>query len=101
MRSDLPELLIDDGLYCYDDDDTFSDSTYEYGDDDDDDVTFGVGAPPLPPPPPAAANDPVATYVRQMVGNTHEDIDGFFSFMITRAQHARAVAARASDSQEP
>ena len=36
-----------------------------------------------------------------MVGNTHEDIDGFFSFMITRAQHARAVAARASDSQEP
>ena len=51
--------------------------------------------------PAAAANDPVATYVRQMVGNTHEDIDGFFQFMITRAQHARAVAARASDSQEP
>jgi hypothetical protein len=51
LRSDLPELLIDDGLYCYDSDGTFSDATYEYGDDDDDDATFGVGAPPLPPPP--------------------------------------------------
>ena len=53
------------------------------------------------PPPPAAANDPVATFVRQMVGTTHEDIDSFFSFMMTRAQHAHAVAARASNSQEP
>ena len=41
------------------------------------------------------------TYVRQMVGNTNEYIDGFFKFMMTRAQQARAVAARASDSQQP
>ena len=88
-------------LLQHDSDGTFSDATYEYGDDDDGDVTFGVGAPPLPPPPAAAANDPVATYVRQMVSNTHEDIDGFFLCMMTRAQQARAVAARASDSQEP
>ena len=80
LLPDLPELLVwhDDGLYCNDSDDTFSDASYEYGDDDDDDVTLGVGAPPLPPPAAAAANDPVATFVRQMVGNTHEDIDGFF-----------------------
>ena len=102
LLPDLPELLVwhDDGLYCNDSDDTFSDATYEYGDDDDDDVTFGVGAPPLPPPPAAAATDPVAAYVRQLVGNTNEDMDGFFSFMMTRAQQARAVA-RASEMQEP
>ena len=102
LLPDLPELLVwhDDGLYCNDSDGTFSDTTYEYGVDDDDNVTFGVGAPPLPPPPLAAANDPVATYVRQMVGNTNEDIVGFFSFMMTRAQQAPAVA-RAPDSQEP
>ena len=90
----------DDGLYCNDSDGTFSDATYEYGDDDDDDVTFGVGAPPLAAEAAAAANYPVPTFVRS-VGNTHEDIDAAFSFMMTSSQHARAVAARASNPQEP
>ena len=94
---------VDDGLYCNDSDDTFSDATYEYGDDDDD--------------------DPVATDVRQMVGHTHEDIDGLpppaaaanddaidlyvrqmneeaFSFMISRAQQARIYAAHAARAPE-
>ena len=92
--------FVDDVLYCYDSDDTVSDATYEYGDDDDDDATFGVDAPPLAAEAAAAAaNHPVPAFVRP-VGNTHEDIDAAFSFMMTPSQHARAVA-RASDSQEP
>ena len=35
------------------------------------------------------------------VGHTHEDIDAAFSLMMTPSQHARAVAARASNPQEP
>jgi hypothetical protein len=85
---------VDDGLYCNDSADTFSDSTYEYGDDDDDDVTFGVGAPPLPPAAAAAANDDaIDLYVRQM----NEEA---FSFMMTRAQQARIYAAHAARAPE-
>ena len=38
--------------------------------------------------------------VPHFVGHTHNDVDAFFSFVITPAQHARAVA-RACNSQEP
>lgn len=38
--------------------------------------------------------------VPHFVGHTHNDVDAFFSFMMTLAQHARAVA-RACNSQEP
>ena len=48
----------------------------------------------------ACAANPVPTFVRP-VGNTHEDIDAAFSFMMTSSQHARAVAARASNPQAP
>ena len=97
---------VGDGLYCNDSADTFSDdSNYECGDDDDD-------------------PDPVATDVRQMVGHTHEDIDGLppaaaaaanddaidlyvrqmneeaFSCMMTRAQQARIYAAHAARAPE-
>ena len=85
---------VDDGLYCNDSADTFSDdSNYEYGDDDDGDVTFGVGAPPLPPPAAAANDDAIDLYVRQM----NEEA---FSFMVSRAQQARIYAAHAARAPE-
>ena len=85
--------MVDDGLYCNDSDDAFSDATYEYGDDDDDDVTFGVGAPPLPPAAAAANDDAIDLYVRQM----NEEA---FLFMISRAQQARIYAAHAARAPE-
>ena len=85
LLPDLPELrgTVDDGLYCNDSADTFSDdSNYEYGDDDDYDVetfgvgappleTFGVDAPPLPPPTPENVDDALPLYASV----TQEDID--------------------------
>ena len=86
---------VDDGLYCNDSADTFSDdSNYEYGDDDDYDVeTFGVGAPPLPPAAAAANDDAIDLYVRQ----TNEEA---FSFMVSREQQARIYAAHAARAPE-
>ena len=46
-----------------------------------------------------ATEDPIGV-VPHFVGHTHIDVGAFFSFMITLAQHARAVA-RACNSQEP
>ena len=113
---------VDDGLYCNDSADTFSDdSNYEYGDDDDYDVetfgvgappleTFGVGAPPLPPPTPENIDDALPLYASA----TPEDIDDAlelyaaepdrrevaFSLMIDRAQQARIYAAHAARAPE-
>ena len=91
-----PELLIDDGLYCNDSADTFSDdSNYEYGDDDDYDVeTFGVGAPPLPPPTQEDIDDALELYAAEPA---HEVA---FSLMIDRAQQARIYAAHAARAPE-
>ena len=46
-----------------------------------------------------ATEDPIGM-VPHFAGHTHNDADAFFSFMITLAQHARAVA-RACNSPEP
>ena len=132
LLPDLPEsrrlaqspwrgVFVDDGLYCNDSDDTFSDATYEYGDDDDYDVetfgvgappleTFGVGAPPLPPPTPENIDDALPLWASV----TQEDLDDAmelyaaepdrrevaFSLMIDRAQQARIYAAHAARAPE-
>ena len=97
---------VDDGLYCNDSADTFSDdSNYEYGDDDDYDVetfgvgappleTFGVGAPPLPPPTQEDIDDALDLYAAEPA---HEVA---FSLMIDRAQQARIYAAHAARAPE-
>ena len=87
---------VDDGLYCNDSADTFSDdSNYEYGDDDDYDVeTFGVGAPPLPPPTQEDIDDALELYGAEPA---HEVA---FSLMIDRAQQARIYAAHAARAPE-
>ena len=113
LLPDLPEsrrlaqspwrgVFVDDGLYCNDSDDTFSDATYEYGDDDDYDVetfgvgappleTFGVGAPPLPPPTPEDIDDALELYAAEP-----DRREVAFSLMIDRAQQARIYAAHAA-----
>ena len=45
--------------------------------------------------------DSAACAAVRLVGHTHEDIDAAFSFMMSPSQHVRAVAARASNPQEP
>ena len=116
LLPDLPEsrrlagsqwrgVFVDDGLYCNDSDDTFSDATYEYGDDDDYDVetfgvgappleTFGVGAPPLPPPTPEDIDDALVLYAAEPA---HEVA---FSLMMDRAQQARIYAGHAARAPE-
>ena len=106
LLPDLPEsrrlaqspwrgVFVDDGLYGYDSDDTFSDATYEYGDDDDYDVeTFGVGAPPLPPPTQEDIDDALELYGAEPA---HEVA---FLLMIDRAQQARIYAAHAARAPE-
>ena len=107
LLPDLPEsrrlaqspwrgVFVDDGLYCNDSDDTFSDATYEYGDDDDYDVeTFGVGAPPLPPPAPEDIDDALELYAAEP-----DRREVAFSLMIDRAQQARIYAAHAARAPE-
>ena len=132
LLPDLPEsrrlaqsqwrgVFVDDGLYCNDSDDTFSDATYEYGDDDDYDVetfgvgappleTFGVDAPPLPPPTPENVDDALPLWASV----TQEDLDDAtelyaampdrrevaFSLMIDQAQQRRIYAAHAARAPE-
>ena len=98
---------VDDGLYCNDSADTFSDdSNYEYVDDDDYDVetfgvgappleTFGVGAPPLPPPTPEDIDDALELYAAEP-----DRREVAFSLMIDRAQQARIYAAHAARAPE-
>jgi hypothetical protein len=88
---------VENGLYCSDSADTFSDdSNYEYGDDDDYDVeTFGVGAPPLPPAAAAANDDAALEYDHVRLMNEEA-----FAFMISRAQQARIYAAHAARAPE-
>ena len=113
---------VDDGFYCNDSADTFSDdSNYEYGDDDDYDVetfgvgappleTFGVDAPPLPPPTPENVDDALPLWASV----TQEDLDDAtelyaampdrrevaFSLMIDQAQQRRIYAAHAARAPE-
>ena len=88
---------VDDGLYCNDSADTFSDdSNYEYGDDDDYDVeTFGVGAPPLPPPTPEDIDDALELYAAEP-----DRREVAFSLMIDQAQQRRIYAAHAARAPE-
>jgi len=89
-------VFVDDGLYCNDSDDTFSDATYEYGDDDDYDVeTFGVGAPPLPPPTQEDLDD-----AHELYAAMPDRREVAFSLMIDQAQQRRIYAAHAARAPE-
>ena len=98
---------VDDGLYCNDSDDTFSDdANYEYGDDDDDDPDATTTTIRM-------RGDPPIEFVDGVQPPTQEDIDDAldlygaepahevaFSLMITRAQQARIYAAHAARAPE-